>query len=237
MAVWGGLGAQWSTSMKIWSDWAGAWTALMRQRGGPAADRMLQRLFNPEAWMKGRVPPMLEEVWETLALPRFADLPNLDGTAFPSMMPTLELTSLTQQYLQLSAQVWVKACQRFQAEAAEIRRRGERLESAGRMLDLWNSVLDRTLMEFNRSAEFGELQRRFLRAAMRQRLEFRRLAERAAEVADMPTRKEMDDVYRRLHDLLREVHGLRRELRALKDSAGPPNQAGELGRNSGRPRP
>lgn len=49
---------------------------------------------------------------------------------------------------------------------------------------------------------------------MHHRQQVRRLAEQAAEAVDLPTRTEMNDVYRRLHDLQREVLGLRRDLRA-----------------------
>ncbi|MBV9775927.1 MAG: hypothetical protein JO143_02655, partial [Acetobacteraceae bacterium] len=48
----------------------------------------------------------------------------------------------------------------------------------------------------------------------------RKVAEQTARVVDLPTRTELDDVYRRLHDLTREVHGLRRELRALRQTGG-----------------
>ena len=140
--------------------------------------------------------------------------------------PLLELMLVAQQYLAAAAPVWVQACQRFQAEAAERRARGEKLDSAGAAMDLWNNVLDQTLMAFNRSEDFARVQQRFLHAAMRQRREVRKTFERAAKAVDMPTRTEMNDVYRRLHDLTREVHGLRREIRALREAQGPQDGAG-----------
>ena len=76
-------------------------------------------------------------------------------------------------------------------------------------MELWNAVLDHTLMEFNRSSEFADIQQRYLRAATRQRLETRRYFEMLAKMADSPTRTEMDDVYRRLHELRRDVAALR----------------------------
>jgi hypothetical protein len=76
-------------------------------------------------------------------------------------------------------------------------------------------------MEFNRSEEFATVQQRFLRAAMQQRQEVWKLTENVAKMFDLPTREEVNDMYRRLHDLLREVHGLRREIRALKNRKEP----------------
>jgi hypothetical protein len=208
---WQPFGAAWGTSLDIWSAWADTWQSMLQKRGGPAAEAMQKALFNPGAWSEG-VAPLMDELQDVFALPHFADLPRLDGSALPSPGPLVELMMVAQQYLLAAAPVWVQACQRFQAEVAERRERGDTLDSAGAAMDLWNNVLDRTLMEFNRSADFAKVQQRFLHAAMRQRREVRRTFERAAKAVDLPTRTEMTDVYQRLHDLTREVHGLGREL-------------------------
>ena len=102
-------------------------------------------------------------------------------------------------------------------------------------MDLWNNVLDRTLMEFNRSADFAKVQQRFLHAAMRQRRAVRTTFERAAKAVDLPTRTEMTDVYQRLHDLTREVHGLRREVRALRETQAAPAQKAPARDSKGAP--
>jgi hypothetical protein len=212
------LGDPWATSLNMWSAWATTWEAVLQQRGAPVADKAMQKLFDPAAWPAG----FMDEIKEFLALPTLADMPSLDASSLPSIQPTFELMSVAQQYLQASIPVWMKACQRFQAEVAE---REQRFENSGDALDLWNSVLDQTLMEFNRSAEYAEAQQRFLRATMRQRIEVRNLFERSAKAVDLPTRTELDDVYRRLHDLLREVHDLRREVRSLKRARAAAPQA------------
>ena len=190
---------------------------MLQKRGGPAAEAMQKALFNPGAWAEG-VAPLMDELQDVFALPHFADLPRLDASALPSPGPLVELMMVAQQYLAAAVPVWVRACQGFQAEVAERRQQGEQLDSSGEAMDLWNNVLDRTLMEFNRSEDFAKVQQRFLNAAMRQRREVRKTFERAAKAVDLPTRTEMTDVYQRLHDLTREVHGLRRELRALRSS-------------------
>jgi hypothetical protein len=212
--IWQQVEKSWTASFDMWSAWAGTWQSIVQNRGAPAVKAMVDQLANPAAW-PGGLAPLTKELEDILALPRFADLPGLDAGTLPSFAPALELMAVAQQYLMAAAPVWASACQRFQAVIAE--RRGA-MDSAGEVMDIWNNVLDETLMAFNRSAEFGSVQQRFLRAAMRQRQEVRKLAERAAQAVDLPTRTEMDDVYHRLHDLLREVHGLRRELRALKRS-------------------
>ena len=212
--------APWTASLDVVSAWGEAWQSMLQQRGGPATAALLKAL-NPASWPDGMA-PLLDEMQDVFALPHFADLPRLDGSALPSPGPLIELMLVAQQYLLAAAPVWVQACQRFQAEVAERRARGEKADSAGAAMDLWNNVLDRTLMEFNRSADFARVQQRFLHAAMRQRREVRNTFERAAKAVDMPTRTEMNDVYQRLHDLMREVHGLRREVRALRQAQAAP---------------
>ena len=208
--------APWAASLGALSAWGEAWRSMLEQRGAPATAAMLKAL-NPASWPDG-FGPLLDELQDVFALPHFADLPRLDGSALPSPGPMLELMLVAQQYILEAAPVWAQACQRFQEEAAERRARGEAIDSAGEAMDLWNNVLDRTLMEFNRSAGFAKVQQRFLHAAMRQRREVRSTFERAAKAVDLPTRTELNDVYQRLHDLTREVHGLRREVRASRSA-------------------
>jgi hypothetical protein len=209
------LQKSWTDSTALWSAWSDAWGSMIKNRGLPAASAMLGQVADPAAWTGG-LSPLVKELQEILGLPKFADLPGLDTATVPSVAPAMDLMAAAQQYLMAAAPVWTKMCQRFQAEVQEHRERGDDMDSAGAALDLWNNVLDRTLMEFNRSADFANVQQRFLNAAMRHKLEVRKLAEQAAMAVNMPTRTEMDDVYRRLHDLQREVHSLRRDLRASK---------------------
>jgi hypothetical protein len=227
------FGQTWTASLDLWSAWANAWGKIVQARGVPAAEAVAGKLLNPAAW-PGGPQPLAEEFEDLFALPRFADLPG-GAAKLPSMAPALELMAVAQQYMLAAAPVWLKASRRFQAEVAERRQAGERLDSAGTALDLWNGVLDRTLMEFNRSAEFAAVQQRFLHAAMRQRLEVRKLFEGAAKAVDLPTGTEMKDVYRRLHGLQREVHALKRELRQqAKDGKRRGAAAGEAPTRKGR---
>ena len=218
-AAMGQIGQSWSASVGMWSAMTEAWQSVLRNKGVPAAQAMVNQVANPGAW-PGGMAPLLEELQEILALPRLADLPTTESGALPSLAPAFELMSVAQQYVMAAAPVWVRACQRFQTLVAERGQSGAgSVDSAGDALDLWNNALDQTLMEFNRSADFAKVQQRFLQAANRQRLEVRKVGEHFARSVDLPTRSEIDDVYRRLHDLLREVHGLRREIRSLKQEA------------------
>lgn len=222
-----------AASLGIWSAWAEAWGSLVTKRGAPAVQTVLERLvaFDPLAPEKSwpALSEMLEELRGVLGFPVFADLPAIDAAPL-SMAPMMELAAVAQQYLTAIAAIWPRLIQRFQSEMEQRRQEGIPLDSAGRAMDVWNNVVDRTLMEFNRSMDFGALQQRFLRALMRQRQEVRKLAEKAAQALDMPTRTEMEDVYRRLHDLTREVDALRHEVRELRRERAQITTADDQGR-------
>lgn len=210
-----GLGAAWAAPFEAMQAWSKTWASVMDQRGAPALEMMMGALANPAKWPES-VAPLMEEIERAFALPRFADLPRFDASALPSAGTALDMMLLFQQYLIAAAPVWMKACDRFQAEVRERREKGEVLDVVADGMDIWNNVLDRTLMEFNRSADYGDLQQKMLRMAMKQRQDIRRRVEIASEAMDMPTRTEMLDVYQRLHGLMREVSSLRREVRELK---------------------
>ena len=215
LPLWETINQSWTSSLELWSAWADTWQSLLTNRGAPAAKAMLEHFANPAQW-PGGLSALVNELEDILGLPRFADLPGLGSGAVPSIAPTVELTAVAQQYLMAIGPVWAQISERFQAEVAERRNGGKPIDNAGEAMDLWNNTIDQVLMEFNRSADFAKLQQRFLHAAMRHRLEVRKIAEQAATAVDLPTRTELDDVYRRLHELTREVHGLRHELRALR---------------------
>ena len=200
----------------FWTAYAEAWRAVFVSRAYPAMSAMLGRLSDSALWSSSLL-PLAKELEQLLLPPGFADLPTPAPGLLPSVAPSAELIMAMQQYLVALAPVWVRMYYRFQAEIAERRRLGEELDGPGQVLDVWNTILDHTLMEFNRSAEFGAVQKRFLRAKAEQRLQIRKLSEAAAEALDLPTHTDFNDVCQRLHHLHLEVHSLRRELRAMRE--------------------
>ena len=204
----------------MWSAFANTWQSALQNRGIPGLQAAMKQMTDPVGGVS-RLGPFMDEMLQVFDLPRLADLPALEPGALPSLAPAAELAVVMQQYMLAGFSVAMRACQRFQEEIAEHQNKHVPVESAGDAMDLWNNILDQTLMEFNRSEEFASVQQRFLRAAMQQRQEIRKLTGTIAKSIDMPTREEVNDIYRRLHDLLREVHSLRREIRAAKRSNEP----------------
>ena len=209
------LADPWRAMAEMWASWSEVSQAAFRERGEKTGE-LLTRAWSSEFWRAGEFAPFVEELEEAFSLPRLADVPNVDLSALKTAASMLELAKLYQQYVAASIPLWVKISQRFQAELAAREKNGEPVKSPGAALDLWNSAVDGTLMEFTRSGEFGDIQQRLLRAAAHYRLQLRAIGERSAHVFDMPTRSEMTDLYQRVHDMRKEIHQLRREVRALR---------------------
>ena len=214
-----------AASADLLSAWTGAWSAVLANRGAPVGEAVLKTITNPTAWPTA-LAPILDEIRSAMKLPTFADLPGAELFQLPSPAPLVGLIQVSQDYAAISVPIWIKACERFQAEMKE-RQAGKEAQSpgAGEVMDAWNNVLDRTLMEFNRSGEFAAAQQRLLHAAAQQRRELSASVEKVAKAIDMPTRSEMTDLYRRLHDLTREVHALRQEVRTLRAAPKPEARA------------
>ncbi len=214
-----------AASADVLSAWTGAWSAVLANRGAPVGEAVLKTMTNPTSWPTALV-PVLDEIRSAMKLPTFADLPGADLFRLPSPAPLVGLMQVSQDYAAISVPIWIKAYERFVAEVKErqANAQGQAL-GAGEVMDVWNNVLDRTLMEFNRSGEFARAQQRLLHAAAEQRRELGGAVEKIAKAVDLPTRSEMTDLYRRLHDLTREVHALRQEVRALRAAPKPAARA------------
>jgi hypothetical protein len=217
-----GLTEAWKSAMSPWLSWYGALDSAVRSRGTPLAEAAAKLWTQPDKMLEN-LRPLSDGLREMAGFPELADLPDMGLKSLPSVEPAMELMAVLQQYLRVATPIWIEACQRFESEALQRRKEGESFDSASEALELWNNTLDRTLMEFNRSSEFADLQQRYLRAAIRQRLETRRYFEQLAKAVDGPTRPELDDIYHRLHELRRDVAALRQRLdapSAARDNRG-----------------
>jgi hypothetical protein len=224
-----GLTEAWKSATNPWLSWYGALDSAVRSRATPLAEAAAKLWTQPERMVEN-LSTLSDSFREMAGLPELADMPDLGLKSLPSVAPAMELMAVLQQYLRVATPIWIEACQRFESETSRKRKEGESFDSASEALELWNNTLDHTLMEFNRSSEFAELQQRYLRAAIHQRLETRRYFERLAKAVDGPTRPELDDIYRRLHELRREVAALRQRIDA-------PNAARDIRRATGKPAP
>ena len=79
------------------------------------------------------------------------------------------------------------------------------------MPNIWNNVLDLSLMEFNRPGEFAKARQCLLHTASAQHRELGGAFQRLAKVVSCRPNGN-DRVYQRLHDLTGELHALAKRL-------------------------
>src|SRR5262245_7248667 len=209
------LMAPWTAMAGMWNAWLQTAEVVSRERGVEST-KLFNRLWDPELWRAGGLGPLLQEMQEVFSLPRLADLPSFDLSPLKSSASMLDLMGVAQQYMAVSIPLWLLISRNFQGEIGRHAEAGKAVRTPGEALDLWNNVVDRTFMEFNRSADFARLQQRLLRALTEYRLDMRKLGEKSSQLLDMPTRSEMTEVYRRMHGMQRELKDLRQQLRALR---------------------
>ena len=143
------LADPWRAMTDMWVSWSEAIQAGFKERGEKASE-LLTRAWSLEFWRAGEFAPFIDELQGVFSLPRFADVPNVDLSALKPAASMLELAKLHQQYLAVSIPLWLAISRRFQAELAVREKSGEPVKSPGAALDLWNSAVDGTLMEFTR---------------------------------------------------------------------------------------
>lgn len=152
----GDMAEVWKNAMAPWSSWIQAAESTARTRATMLGEAAAKAWMNPEKPLEN-LGSLSDGLRELVGLPQFADLPDLPAEGLPSFMPAMELIAIAQEYVRVGIPIWVEACKRFEEEAALRKGKEESSDSAGEALELWNRVLDRTLMKFNRSTEFAEL--------------------------------------------------------------------------------
>lgn len=204
------IGQLTASTIEMWSAWGRTWQSVLNERAGPALDFSLQRMLDPSSWFAPDAEGLNEDLEQVFGVPRFADLLNFDVTALKSWAPAVELAQVGSDYARAASEVWFEICRRFQTRLSDMERQHQSSENAGDVLDTWNAVVDQSLLEFARSEDFLDIQRRFLRAVMRFRIEQRNVFESGSQLYDLPTRSEMDEVHRKLHRIERELRAFRR---------------------------
>lgn len=205
-----GLGELGAATAKMMGAWTKAWQTVLTERAVPAMG-----LLNPSVWKNEGGVSAAETLETWLGTPQWSDLLSFDSETLKSFTPAVELIQVAQDYALATTRMSAEVCRVFQQRLASSDRK---LDGAGEALELWNNIVDETMMTFNRSESFADLQRRFVRALMAYRLEQRRVVARLLEHYDIPTRDEVDEVTRRVHALERDNRALRRALAARADN-------------------
>ena len=193
--------------------WARAWE-LLGVEGGPF--NLALRSLEPRHGF-GLGWGLMDQPFETLlGLPRLADVPALDRKLLALLGGWVVLSQHCGEYGAVVARVWAEAYFNFINELYRVAAEERPIRSIRELLDRWAAAVNHKLMSVQRSEEFLAAQRRLFEALLSSRVRERDVIEIFAQLFDLPTRTEMDDVHRALHGVKRELRALRRELRAAE---------------------
>lgn len=168
--------------------------------------------WSPADLLDPRAPfPVLEN------LPSMADGSRLAATAW-----RLALAEFT--YVQALATGWTAGWNEFLAGNVQTGLAGPpaSLRESTRQ---WQETIEHSMQRTLRSKHYLDAQAELIRRFAAMMLERRRLSESMAGLLGMPTERDLDEAYRRIHELKREVRALQRAerlKRAIPAATGTP---------------
>lgn len=115
-------------------------------------------------------------------------------------------------YLLLLLDIWVRAFEELMRELVSSQNKRETLENWRQFLQVWSSIFDRVFAQRFQSEDALEIQGKFLNAAITWQRQQQQLMEVFLKMNDLPTRSELDEVYRSLYELRKEVKNLKKTL-------------------------
>ncbi|NMG06000.1 poly(R)-hydroxyalkanoic acid synthase subunit PhaE [Brasilonema sp. UFV-L1] len=115
-------------------------------------------------------------------------------------------------YLLVLLDVWVRAFEELMRELVSSQNKGEIVENWRQFLQVWSSIFDRVFAQRFHSEDALEIQGKLMNAAMTWRLQQQQLMEVLLKINDLPTRSELDEIYRSLYELRKEVKNLKKTL-------------------------
>jgi class III poly(R)-hydroxyalkanoic acid synthase PhaE subunit len=108
--------------------------------------------------------------------------------------------------------VWLKASEELMRELASSEEKGETVQDWQQFLQVWSSVFDRVFAQTFRSENALEVQGNFLNSAVTYRLYQQQLMEVFLKMYDLPTRSEVDEIYRSIYELRKEIKSLKKSI-------------------------
>lgn len=113
-------------------------------------------------------------------------------------------------YLLLLLDILLKVFEELMGELVSSQNKGETIENWRQFLQVWSSVFDRVFAQRFHSEDALEIQGNFLNSAMRWRQQQQQLMETLLKMNNLPTRSELDEIYRHLYELRKEVKNLKK---------------------------
>lgn len=208
--------AAWQSFIKSWApDWDASTMMGMPNQSemfGKSGEAYLAML-NAANWTQF-APEQLRIILESIAQgPQFADLATPQIDAAEAWRETLDFQKAAGDFAQVMQEAWARTFKRYSEKHTLEDLQSGNVQEA---LNAWLSAANAELMDVQRSAAFMSAQKRLLRASMEIKARQRDIAESWAEIYQLPTRTELDDLTKMVHELRRELRKVKRDLAAAK---------------------
>ncbi|MBV9735256.1 MAG: hypothetical protein JO209_05055 [Acidisphaera sp.] len=216
---------------ELWSSASGLYASLAQQMAGardidPTVTATFERMLDPRTMFAatGEVEEMLQRMAEG---PRLADLWNVERKFARLFRAWLNLRRRSLEHNAVMLQAWLDAGRRF-AERYGAATRDGASPGAKATMALWAETANEVLLAAQRSEPFLKSQSALLEASTGLRMAQAEIAEYYGAMFGVPTRGELDDLYRTVTELKRELRAARRLTRtppAPTPAAAPPARA------------
>lgn len=130
----------------------------------------------------------------------------------------MEYQQAMQNYQAAMARVGLDSVERFRARLEDAGRQNQPITSLRAFYDEWVDVCEEVYGEFTLSEEYARVYGEMVNSLMALKRQGTRFMDEAAESLNMPTRREVNTLHRRLQESRRELHQIRAALREVQEA-------------------
>ena len=124
----------------------------------------------------------------------------------------INFSKVSFDYLLVLLDIWVRAFEELMRELVSSQNKGETVENWRQFLQVWSSIFDRVFAQRFQSEDAVEVQGKLMNAAITWQRHQQELIEIFLKMNDLPTRSELNEIYRSLYELRKEVKNLKKTL-------------------------
>ncbi|MCV2870310.1 iron-containing alcohol dehydrogenase [Defluviimonas sp. WL0002] len=191
----------------------------------------LARLMDPSRMMQGASDPLAATLRNIVDAPELSDIGTLERQGLKGLKEWAALKEAGNACQLVIGNAWTRAFETFSHEMSDqvdVWQKGPRA-----VTDKWFAILNDELIKTQRTGEFLEAHRKFLRSGVDYRWREAEMVEAWCEARSMPTHSEVDDLHKSLYALRKEVRGLKKELRGARQRTPAAPSAAKAGQNDG----
>jgi polyhydroxyalkanoate synthesis regulator phasin len=201
----------WQDFVKAWApgwDPAAAMATGAANMMGQGRDAMFS-LFDPSTWV-AQSPDQLKTILQNIAnAPQFADLLMPQADAASVWQEALDFQEATAGFAKVMHEAWLRSYTEYsKAFSLEDLRSGKVKEA----MDAWLKIADKELLDTQSTKAFMDAQKKLMSTATRLKKRQAEAAQQWAEIYQMPTRAEIDDLTKTVTELRREIRELKRKI-------------------------